>query len=302
MEQMHFQDMRSEKEKEEAKSVCENLKKDQTFTSLLQERNISLSHCDMHPYMLQRWYTNYLPCITCNGLSTCKQMQNGYFNDLVDDGYLHIEKHACPYMQHYLQERNHLDHYLLNDLPKEMETTAFETLKLDNEPTQYLQVVQEALQAIQQNHGLYIYGTMGSGKTYLASCACNHYARNHDSVVFVHYPSFVQRMIRELESGEYKTTLQKLLYAKFVVIDDIGAEAVTEWNRDTILLPILNERYEKGLLTWFTSNEDLETLLTHFTFTTKGKQEKMKALRILERIKAMAKPVILTTKSKRKYF
>ena len=142
---------------------------------------------------------------------------------------------------------------------------------------------------------------MGVGKTYLCACACNAYARDKKKAAFIHYPSFVQRMASRVQAGEYKQELDILKFVPFLVIDEIGGESVTEWNRDSILFPILNERYEKRLPTWFTSNEDLESLRNHFVVTNKGKQEKLKAMRIMERIRSMAKPIELVCENRRNY-
>ena len=84
------------------------------------------------------------------------------------------------------------------------------------------------------------------------------------------------------------------MYADFLVIDDIGAENCTEWNRDVILMPLLNHRYEEGLATWFSSNCDIPSLQRHFTFSANNREDVLKAERIIERIRHMAKAVALT--------
>ena len=75
---------------------------------------------------------------------------------------------------------------------------------------------------------------------------------------------------------------------------------MTEWNRDSILLPLLNARYDEGLPTWFTSNCDLVSLKIHFTFTAKGAEDELKAERILERIQTMCEIQTLTGEDRRK--
>ena len=101
-------------------------------------------------------------------------------------------------------------------------------------------------------------------------------------------------------SGEFRSAVEKLSYAKFVVIDDIGAESVTEWNRDNILLPVLNARYEAKLPTWFTSNYDPAALKSHFSFTSKGNEDLLKAARIVERIEVGCELLALSCEDRRK--
>ena len=89
-------------------------------------------------------------------------------------------------------------------------------------------------------------------------------------------------------------------YCDLLVIDDIGAESVTVWNRDTILLPVLSRRFDHHLSTWFTSNEDLETLKEHFMITNNSRMERMKAERLIERIENMSEMKTLLGEDRRK--
>ena len=301
MERVGFRDVRTQEELQKAAELATLLKNDKTLLTLFSQNNIPLSQIDSHPYMIHSWYKKYQKCIRCTGLKNCAQNTQGYVDNLVDDGFLHTEKRACKYMQERLEQRKHLENFLINDMPEKLVTVQFNTIQVEKEDAAYLNVLAQCMTACNGDKGVYLYGTMGTGKTYLAACACNQYARNGKKVAFIHYPTFTQRIVSKLETGEYRSEVQKLMYAHFLVIDDIGAESVTEWNRDSILLPILNARYEKELPTWFTSNEDFDTLQQHFTFTNKGKVEKVKSLRIMERLHSMAKPIALLGESRRQY-
>ncbi len=296
-----FRDIRSKEELQKAADLANDLKNEKVLVDILAHNNVSLSQIDSHPYTIQTWYKKYQKCIRCTGLKNCAQDTSGYFDNIVDDGFLHTEKCACKYMRQRLSERKHLENFLINDMPEKLFTVQFTGIQVEKENNAYWKVLAECMAACNGGSGVYLYGTMGSGKTYLAACACNQFARNGKKVAFIHYPTFAQRIAGKVETGEYRSEVQKLMYASFVVMDDIGAESVTEWNRDTILLPILNARYEKGLPTWFTSNEDFTTLQEHFTFTKKGKIEEVKALRIMERMRSMAKPIALLGESRRQY-
>lgn len=301
MDKISFKDARDQKYIDLSKHHAEELKANKDVQQVFLHNHISLSQIDSHPYTIQRWFDSYKPCLKCRGLSSCSQKQKGYFDNLVDDGMLHVDKQACKYMKNFLKERKHLDNYLVSDLPSSLASVSFDRIKLDEEANAYLLVLKEAMDLCEKEEGMYLYGTMGSGKTYLAACACNYHARDGRKVAFIHYPTFVSRMVQQMSEGEYRSELAKLKYVHFLVIDDIGAESVTEWNRDSILLPLLNERYENHLPTWFTSNEDLKSLQEHFSYSTKMKEEQTKSMRIMERIKAMAKPVSLQIESRRNY-
>lgn len=299
MQKMDFTVEVSDRQKEETRELTEQLLKDPEVLALAEKQNIPLSVIASHPWTVDEWRRETAPCRGCRGLAVCRARVRGYQNMLVYDGILKKVQTPCRFQKEQLDARRHLKNYLICDLPRSMETVSFYNISTDGEMSAYLKAFSTALDASGNGEGLYLYGPMGMGKTYLAACACNEKARQGDKVAFVYWPDFVQRMASMVVSGEYRTEMERLKFARFAVIDDIGAESVTEWNRDQLLLPVLNARYEAGLTTWFTSNEDLKSLRDHFRFSSKGDQADVKAERILDRIKALSKPEALTGKYRR---
>lgn len=251
------------------------------------------------PYRIDHWLKEMQPCVGCKDLAFCKQQTKGYFKDLSYDGMLKITQSACKYQLQKIEEEKHLTYYVYDDLPEKMRLVSFPTVYLHNEEVSYQQLFGELLDACSDREGIYLHGNYGSGKTYLAACACNYWARNQVRVAFAYWPDFVLRMASLVKSSEHTLYIERLKHVPFLVIDDIGAESVTEWNRDQVLLPVLNARYEADLPTWFTSNKDYRELEEHFSVTSNGKEERDKAARILERIRVMTKSKTLTGKDRR---
>ncbi|MDV3168141.1 MAG: hypothetical protein Q8781_00815 [Candidatus Phytoplasma stylosanthis] len=69
-------------------------------------------------------------------------------------------------------------------------------------------------------------------------------------------------------------------------LDNLGAEALTPYLRDNILFPLLDMRYEKKAHTFINSNFDLPQLMHYFIIKSEEK-EKMRALRIIHKLKKM---------------
>lgn len=267
---------------------------------MMQENSIDENIIRRYPWRVKKWLDDFSPCINCKGLKECKQSIHGYYNNLAYDGILQVEKKACLFERRKLEEEKHLSMYLINDLPEDYRTVSFESLKLESEDVSYRKTVSAALQYLKEGKGLYLYGPMGTGKTYLSACAANYMARHDHKVCFIHYPSFTRKMAALVKTGEYQKEVERLCYCDFLVIDDIGAEAVTPWNRDQILLPVLSKRYDSHLMTWFTSNEDMKSLKEHFVSTGKGGEENMKAERIIERIENLSEMKTLLGEDRRK--
>ena len=290
----------TEKQKKDTERLIGQLKENPAIQYLFRRNQIPLSYIETAPWRLRQWLIHYNPCQGCKGLEFCQQKQRGYFSGLTYDGMLKNEITACRYMKAELKTRAHKENYIVSDLPDRLLTASFRSIQTANEEEDYLLVLHQAMRLSNEYRSLYLYGTMGSGKTYLAACACNEHARNGEKVAFVHYPTFCQRMASLVSTGEYRDEIRRMQYAEFAVIDDIGAESVTEWNRDSILLPVLNYRYENNLPTWFTSNCDIASLRVHYTFSNRGRQEELKAARIIERITSMCTLVTLTGEDRRK--
>ena len=85
---------------------------------------------------------------------------------------------------------------------------------------------------------------------------------------------------------------------KYLLIDDIGAENVTSWGRDEILGTLLQYRMNEKLPTFFTSNLNILELEEHLA-TSKDKTDKVKARRIIERIRTLCEDIEIIGKNRR---
>ncbi|KZE39146.1 hypothetical protein AV540_25875 [Brevibacillus parabrevis] len=86
-----------------------------------------------------------------------------------------------------------------------------------------------------------------------------------------------------IETGGMEQKLEALKTVSVLILDDIGAEAITAWTRDEVLGPILQRRMEK-LPTIYTSNLKLDELEQHFARAKNSEPNYKSAARIMERI------------------
>jgi primosomal protein DnaI len=83
-----------------------------------------------------------------------------------------------------------------------------------------------------------------------------------------------------------------------LLLDDIGAENCSAWSRDEVLGPILQYRMDNNLPIFFTSNLSLNELEKSLSMTSSG-VDKVKARRIIERIKQLTTNLELISKNRR---
>ena len=141
--------------------------------------------------------------------------------------------------------------------------------------------------------GLYIYGDMGVGKSFMLAAMAHELSETKKvATTIIHYPSCTIDVKNGIKDGSVKEQIDAVKEAEVLVLDDIGAEQFSSWIRDDVLQVILQYRMIEELPTFFTSNysfADLEAKLSN------GRQgdETWQAKRVMERIRFLAKEVHL---------
>ncbi|MCG6551591.1 MAG: ATP-binding protein [Candidatus Magnetominusculus sp. LBB02] len=136
------------------------------------------------------------------------------------------------------------------------------------------------------NEGLFIFGRPGVGKTHVAALCVRGFIlamepvfrQEHGTVPQeVGYPAFstvadmllaVRDSFRQKEFSE-NDILKKYSSAPLVVLDDLGAEKVTEWSAKT-LYSVINRRYADNLPLIITSAMNLKELEDRYNAASPG--------------------------------
>ena len=109
------------------------------------------------------------------------------------------------------------------------------------------------------NKGLYLTGNFGCGKTYLIAAIFNELAKSNYKSSIIFWPEF----LRQAFYDDFNAKFEYVKKAPLLLIDDIGAEGLTAWNRDEILCPLLQYRMDNNLTTFFTSNFSILSIPTN---------------------------------------
>ncbi|NQZ28880.1 MAG: ATP-binding protein [Mycoplasmatales bacterium] len=136
--------------------------------------------------------------------------------------------------------------------------------------------------------GFFLYGKMGIGKSFIAQAMANTLAKSGHKVAFLNVAELVSIIKSKFKTG-YEEFLEDLRTVDYLFLDDIGAETITAWFRDDILLGILSTRMNNKKTTFFTSNYSMEELEKIESRTQGAKYpDKAKSARLMERIKALS--------------
>ena len=184
------------------------------------------------------------------------------------------------------------------DLPKNIKNASMKNVYKDDKPRiELIKKMKEFKDSYLKGEcpkGLYVYGNFGSGKSYLTAALFNDLAEKNIKSVIVHVPELI-RSIKDSFDKDYSDVFEEVMEAPLLLLDDIGAEYLTAWSRDEVLEPILQYRMDEGLPTFFTSNYSIDDIEKHFTING----DKMKAKRIIERIKQVSNEIELVGENRR---
>ncbi|MEK3890430.1 primosomal protein DnaI [Bacillus sp. FSL K6-3431] len=257
-----------------------------------------------HLMKLYEYMTQTKKCKDCPGLGHCVNMMQGYEPSLVLEGnVIEVRYRPCP--SKLVHDERKKAEKLIKSIyvPKEILAASFADFSLDSpgriHAFEYAEQFASKYDPGSAMKGLYLYGSFGIGKSYLLGAIANQLAEKEISSLIVYVPEFLREMKQSLGDQTLNSKLEAVKNAKILMLDDIGAEAMSSWTRDEVLGSILQFRMHEQLPTFFTSNFDFNGLEHHLTYTQRGEEEKMKAARIMERIKYLSTPIKLDGPNRR---
>ncbi len=234
-------------------------------------------------------------CDLCPSLESCANLMKGYHPKLVlTNNSIDILYEPCP--KKIIEDEKRKNERLIKSLyvPRDILNATFDDLEQDigrvnavNKAASFLLNFDEG----KKQKGLYFYGKFGVGKSYLLGAIANELAKKRVSSMIVYVPELFRELKNSIGDSTLNDKIEALKKETILMLDDIGAEAVSSWTRDEILGPILQFRMLENLPTFFTSNFNLQELEHHLAYTQRGEEEKVKARRIMERIKYLSEPV-----------
>ena len=255
------------------------------YTSLIKDSSLELKNC-----------------ANCKNIMECKNGICGYvYYPSVEQGNLVFSYVPCKYKKKLDTDTAYRDNIISFDMPKEIVNASMKNIYTDDknrlEAIKWLTTFIKKVENNEKSKGLFLTGNFGCGKTYLVAACFNELAKKGKNVACLYYPEFL-RNLKERFSEDYKEIFDKVKKCDLLLIDDIGAETVTSWNRDEVLGTILQYRMQEGLPTFFTSNLSIKELEVHLAGN--DSEGKIKARRIIERIKYLTDNITMIAENRRK--
>lgn len=275
--------------------------KNEKFKKLVKRLKLDDETGKKYTSKLERAVSELNNCENCKGLVMCKSKVVGcvYYPEKDNDN-LTFNYVACKYKKEQIREQEKKKSHLYGSNDKLSDASLGEIFTDDKKRVELIKWVTNFYHNFPNDlKGLYLHGSFGSGKTYIISALLNELARKNYKTVIIYYPELLNILKSTFDSkDEYNEVFNEIKTSDVLLIDDIGAETVTNWSRDEVLGTILQYRMEQNLTTFFTSNLTIDELETHLSIV-KNNIDKVKARRIIERIKQLTTDIELISKNRR---
>lgn len=266
---------------------------------------IDKSVVDRGMHKLYEYIDQSHDCNKCPSLEGCINHLKGFEPNLVlERNTIGIAYTACKSKNAYDNKRraSSLIHSMY--MPKEVMQATLSSFEPDDSRMEAFRAVGAFLDQATgpddlPEKGLFLYGKFGVGKSYLLSAVANELAEMNVKSVLVFVPEFMREMKQAIGDQTLQEKVDYVKKADVLMLDDIGAEAMSSWTRDEVLGTILHYRMAEKLPTLMTSNFSYSELQHHLTYSQRGEKEDLKAARVMERIRALTVPVKLDGRNRR---
>ncbi len=262
---------------------------DDNFIKLIKSLKINNDVAKKYTSKLEETVNELNNCKSCKGLALCPNKTSGHVDyPQVWDDRLRFINVPCKKLKDLEKKHNSKTEITMSDIHTD-EKSRVPVIKW---MTKFL----SDLDTGKANKGLYLHGNFGCGKTFLLSALFNELSKRRVSTLVIYFPELLRDLKSDFDS--FGDKMEHLKRVDYLLIDDIGAEKVTDWGRDEILGTILQYRMSNNKITFFTSNLSVKSLEDHLA-VSKLEVDKVKANRIIERIKFLSDEIELIGTNRR---
>ena len=276
--------------------------KNPEFKKLVNTLKIKENVAYKYTSKLERTVCELNNCSNCKSLHTCQNKVEGtVYYPTIKDEKLEFNYVACKYKKKDIKQKEEIKSKFF-EMPYHIKMAKMSNIEINSTRAKIIKWINkfyDDFKSGKQTKGLYLSGSFGSGKTYILSALLNELSKLNYSCIIVYYPELLRSIKESFNSDDYNERINEIKKCDLLLLDDIGAETTTPWNRDEILGTILQYRMDNKKATFFTSNLNIKELENHFITSNKD-EEVIKARRIMERVKYLTDEIELIGENKRK--
>lgn len=155
------------------------------------------------------------------------------------------------------EERRLIENYYLRDFSDDWLVSSLKSFRTAREK-EFKKHIALSLKGDYQNW-FYVYGPLGTGKSFALAAFLNDRARKGKKVAFLNANKRFDELkgLAIKDKTKFDQTMQELSSLDCLAIDDFGSEFKSDYVRDQIVIPLLMERSKKHKITLFASDYSL---------------------------------------------
>ena len=148
---------------------------------------------------------------------------------------------------------------MCSGVSKRFKSRKFDSFKLTKDNKKAFEIAKRYADKYPINNGLLITGPCGTGKTHIAVAILHAILEKGYPGLFVTVPDLLAEIRKSFNNDGESKKIKEIMTARFLVLDDLGAEKTTDWVQEQLYM-IINHRYEYELPTVITSNLNIGQL------------------------------------------
>ena len=190
-------------------------------------------------------------CASCNGLSQCKNMNEGYALFYEDSNFVLQPCRFKKEANRLLNENQKIKTLFISKSILSANLESFD-ITTPNRKKIYEHIL-KFLTQYQQNKfikGLYLYGTFATGKTFILGCIANELARKGIESLIIYFPDLVVELKSSIGTSRLEELINYLKSVDVLFLDDLGSARFYIRNnefehRQDLLKKLANDKREE---------------------------------------------------------
>lgn len=280
----------------------EAMRRDPRVRQFLEDNQVNEDFLEQNSEMIDDYMKVLQQCSLCTGLNNCPFPIRGRQRTLVvepDTGFGSIRYIPCQYARNKANAEAFMDNLWISHIDRDNRMRFYDQVAWQGKSNSYVASFIGVQMSMTGEKGVFLYGQPGTGKSYLLSAMANDCAKRGQSVCYVRVPLLMSELKASITDDEFRLdTLRRLRRCDVLVLDDLGSESISAWERDEILFPVLDERMNHGRKTYFASNLNPDELLNQYWIRRQVNGE-VPARRLLDRVLSLAQVIPLEGSSMR---